>query len=61
VESRFGEVQGIDFSSSREENQRLESTSMWIRGDRQITETTGKNCVSLALMFIYLLIIFLRN
>jgi hypothetical protein len=26
----------------REENQSLESTSMWIRGDRQITETTEK-------------------
>jgi hypothetical protein len=25
----------------RKENQRLESTSTWIRGDQQITETTG--------------------
>jgi hypothetical protein len=25
----------------------LESTSAWIRGHRQITETTGKNLVSL--------------
>jgi hypothetical protein len=25
----------------------LESTSMWIRGDRQITDTMGKNLVSL--------------
>jgi hypothetical protein len=35
----------------REENQRLESTSTWIRGDRQITETTGKNIVSLLLSY----------
>jgi hypothetical protein len=49
VELRFGEVQCIDFSKGqvtlcesfllekcildREENQRLESTSTWIRGD----------------------------
>jgi hypothetical protein len=26
----------------REENQTLESTSTWIRGDHQIIETTGK-------------------
>jgi hypothetical protein len=45
----------------REENQMVESTSTWIRGDRQITETTRKNCVSLTLIFIYLLIIFPRN
>jgi hypothetical protein len=45
----------------REENQRLENTSTWIRGDRQITETTGKYCVSLALLFDYLLITFPRN
>jgi hypothetical protein len=45
----------------REENQSLESTSTWIRGDRPITKTMGKNCVSLADMFIYLLIIFPRN
>jgi hypothetical protein len=58
VESRFEEVQGIDFSKvqvtlvcvllvgevilNREENQRLESTPTWIRGARQITETIGK-------------------
>jgi hypothetical protein len=45
----------------REENQRLESISTWIRGDQQITETTEKYCVSLALLFNYLLITFLRN
>jgi hypothetical protein len=67
VKSRFGEVQGIDslkvkllFYASfllekwildREENQRLESTSTWIRGDRQITETTGKIlCLSCSLV-----------
>jgi hypothetical protein len=43
----------------REENQRLQSTSIWIRGDQKITETTEK--MSLALMFIYLLIISPRN
>jgi hypothetical protein len=35
----------------REENHRLESTSRWIRGDRQITETTGKIlCLSCSLV-----------
>jgi hypothetical protein len=77
VESRFGEVQVLIFlkikllfcesfllekcTLDREENQRLESTSTWIRGDQQITETTGKNYVSLALLFNYLLITFPRN
>jgi hypothetical protein len=75
VESRFEEVQYIDslkikllfcesllekYTLDREENQRFESTSMRIRDDRQITETMGKNCVSLALLFNYLLIIFPR-
>jgi hypothetical protein len=42
----------------REENQSLESTSMWIRGDRQITETTGK-ILCLSCSIVYLLIDYL--
>jgi hypothetical protein len=40
----------------REENQRLQSTSIWIRGEKKITETTGKN---VSCSHVYLLIDYL--
>jgi hypothetical protein len=31
----------------------LKSTSTWIRGDREITDTTGQNSVSFSSLFTY--------
>jgi hypothetical protein len=46
---------------NREENQRLESTSTWIRMIGKSPRPQEKYCVSLTLLFNYFLITFSRN